>query len=275
MVTDYEFMYRLLSPEVGVDLDDTIYDIEEADHNHMHQHHGDKGWVIPRHERNGYAISKQYDLVHGEEAGNFLRAFQAGPDFFYNLQLMEGAREAIFAMDAKGINVRFVSSPYSLSQTVHTEKARAIIRDFDEHPDNPHRGSDDRYWWKKLVLRSEKAGEFIIAMFDNAPEMRKDELTFWTQIFKTQEYNKDKPGLHLDSWYEWEQVLEPLLVERGFELIEGKWLGDFDIVLSKLPPVKEFLERMGIEIPELQSLKDRIGSLPFILPKSNSSGLIL
>ena len=212
-------------------MDDTIAALEEAVYEYMLENYGDEGWAIHPNDRNGYALSEQYDDEFGEHVGDIVRAFQRSPGFFLNMKPIKGSIEAIHEMMDEGIDVVFCSTPYRLSLTVRDEKAKWISKYFPE--------GSYKDWLTKLVLTHRKYDQYGHFLIDDSPHMTRKPHTKWKQIFAAKKYNEDCSP-RLEDWSKWRDVVYPILREQGFKMVDGQWgkepTSKIVLTVPNLPP---------------------------------------
>lgn len=131
-----------------------------------------------------------------------LNTIQCEPNFFYDLEPIDGAVDAINKMREIGWNVFFCSHPEHTSEYCHNDKNRWVRKYF----------GDDAA--KNLILTQDKTlvrGDVLIDDRSQIPGIAKPE---WRHILFTTELNRnrktDKP--RLDSWSPgWETAVEAVL----------------------------------------------------------------
>ena len=112
--------------------------------------------------------------------------------FYRDLKPYPGAIETIKEL-AKKYQVYFLSAPEVFSATCHSDKNDWIVRHFG------------REFGKRLILTSDKtlvgcSGGYNI-LIDDLTQRGMNDKPLWTQVYKINEYNKDKMKYpHIKTW---------------------------------------------------------------------------
>lgn len=125
------------------------------------------------------------------------------PEFYRDLEPIEGAVAAVKKMRADGHDVIFISSPWESNPQGHQAKADWMMQHF---------GGLGR---KNLILTADKTIIYADVLVDDKPEIkgrlteRPNIVPAWQRIFYTQPYNVGLPGPRIENWTDgsWETVL--------------------------------------------------------------------
>lgn len=115
--------------------------------------------------------------------------------FYRKLEPIEGGIDAVKAMHGEGHEVYIVSAPWQGNPTCASDKYAWV---------NEHLGVE---WTYRTILTNNKglvSGDILI---DDRPEVRGWEVADWKHIYFTHPHNEGLPGLRLDSWKDWRNVL--------------------------------------------------------------------
>lgn len=128
----------------------------------------------------------------------FILQAMSSPGLFRALKPFEGAMEALRELDAAGVHVAICSSPDLENPTC----------------------ADDKLWWvghyggsklaRKTILTKDKTTARGALLVDDKPVVTGQMQPVWRHVVFTRPYNLHIPGLRLDSWADWPQLL-PLL----------------------------------------------------------------
>jgi len=157
---------------------------------------------------------RDFDLSKGLDAEGraAVQQIMDHPRFYRDLDVMPGAVEALHKMLELGHDVNICSAPWLTNETCAWDKSEWLRLNFGED------------WPRRLILARDKSivrGEILIDDKPNAQTLPSNLYTpEWTQIYFTQPYNKDLPGYRIDSWSEWESVLDGY----EFDQIHDKFL---------------------------------------------------
>jgi 5'(3')-deoxyribonucleotidase len=170
-----------------VDLDGTIAHFDRELDRHLDERYSH----LPNIPRSPDQLS--FNLWEGrtEEEQQALREIMNWPGFYRHLEVMEGAVEAIKEMEAEGHEVRFLTAPWESNNTCLQDKQDWIAEHFGEE------------YRRKLFYAKDKdwvAGDIL---FDDKYPIPHAETASWVQVFITQPYNRDAPGLRIASIRDW------------------------------------------------------------------------
>jgi 5'-nucleotidase len=134
-----------------------------------------------------------------------IRKITTAKGFFENLEPMPGAVSALKRiMEEDEFDVFLCSTPDSHTEDhcCASEKTRWVHKTLGEE------------WLKKIILTHDKtliAGDYII---DDKPLITGvNKWPFWSQVLFTHQYNKNVPGIRLNSWHDWNEVKSRILQE--------------------------------------------------------------
>lgn len=119
------------------------------------------------------------------------------PGFYRNLDLIEGAKEALKAMLDAGYDVRIVTSPWNSNPTCASDKMAWV------------RETLGQSWGNRLIITNDKTlvrGDWLI---DDKPKIKGALTPMWEHIWFTQSINEGLEGnRRIDSWKLWKDVIE-------------------------------------------------------------------
>jgi 5'-nucleotidase len=118
------------------------------------------------------------------------------PGFYRHLEPMEGAVEAISAMEKSGHEVFFVTAPWRTNRTCLQDKADWIADHFGEDK------VDQLVFAKKKFMVS---GDIL---FDDKTPIERATEADWVQVFVHQPYNAKASGLRIHGWDEWPAIVD-------------------------------------------------------------------
>lgn len=185
---------------VLVDMDGVICDFDKQVHDRYAELHPDLP-NIPLNERKvHFYASKHYKERFGPEAAEKVKDIIESPGFFENLPPIEGAVEALRAIDAlPGVSVFICTSPLTFYDYVLREKCAWVEK---------HLGKS---WVKKIVLTKDKTIVKGDVLIDDKPNITGDESQpDWKHLLFHTGPNEHVEGpIRLLSWkrIHWEPLL--------------------------------------------------------------------
>lgn len=177
-------------PFVLIDQDDTLGDLAGKVHDIFGTTYGLK---VPEFQlRNFYDMLNTIPGLTAEILEDVLHL----PELFAGLVPNPGAIEALQEMDKMGIEARIVTKPIFTNFTCVPEKKRWI----QEHFGNA--------WLKRMIFTEDKTiimGRYLV---DDKPVITgSNDTPMWEHVVFNQPYNVTSPGLRLNNWSEWKEVL--------------------------------------------------------------------
>lgn len=148
----------------------------------------------PRQPERGWNSFADTEERHKEH----VHAILHHPEFYRDLEPIEGAIAAAKQMRADGHDVVFVSSPWESNPMGYQAKADWLME---------HLGG----WARKgLILTSDKTMIELDVLVDDKPEIKgRFSTPGWVRVFFTQTYNEGLPGPRIENWTDgsWKGVL--------------------------------------------------------------------
>lgn len=176
---------------VLVDMDGVIVDWGEA-YGRALDKYGDDAKRIARH-----AEQKTFDLREGLDYKESLLVDQIMSELdYFDMNIMDGAREALDDMTAWGLNVFICTAPWPGNVKCAGDKLRWV---------SEHLGSK---WTARTIITPDKTmirGDWLV---DDKPKILGSKPPQWTQIMFTQPYNRDvRTPFRMNSWKDWSNNL--------------------------------------------------------------------
>jgi 5'-nucleotidase len=147
--------------------------------------------AIPLCERTQFYIKDDYP----DSIKTKVSSIYEEPGFIANLDIVDGAKEAVLEMLAADIDVRFCTAPLSNYENCVGEKYIWIEKHFGRELTNRVIFSKD----KTLIH-----GDFLI---DDRPTVEGICKPEWKHIIFDAPYNKLQPGKRLHQWQDWRAVI--------------------------------------------------------------------
>lgn len=119
------------------------------------------------------------------------------PGFYRNLDLIDGAKQALIEMLRSGYDVRIVTSPWNSNPTCASDKM-AWVRE--------HLGKD---WGLRLIITNDKTLVFGDWLIDDKPKVKGSRIPSWEHIWFDQPLNAQLTGQRrILNWSTWKEVIE-------------------------------------------------------------------
>jgi 5'-nucleotidase len=154
--------------------------------------------VVPDFKITSFYLENMYP----KEWEKDIRAITTSKEFFKNLKLYPGAKEALDdILNDDRFDPFLCSSPdiECIDQCCFTEKAQSVLDTLGEE------------WLKRLILTKDKTiinGDYLI---DDKPDIKGAISPSWKQIFYPQAYNVNCEGLRLEGgWANWKKFKQTL-----------------------------------------------------------------
>lgn len=188
---------RFPKPILLVDMDGVVFDYYSGFTKVWTQRYPDRK-VVPREELTEFYIESFYPKEYKKD----ILAITQGTDFFENLQLIPGAKEALYAIQEEGIfDVFLCSAPDvdCVDQVCHSEKARSVELNLGKP------------WVKKMILTNDKTLVHGAYLVDDKPLIKGIvKNPAWKQIIFDWPYNREAQGIRLNGWAHWNTLKETL-----------------------------------------------------------------
>ena len=132
------------------------------------------------------------------------------PGFYFELEPIEGAKEALEAMEAAGFRVFICTAPSLSNPTCASDKHAAITRDFG------------RKWADRTIITKDKTLVHGDALIDDKPEVTGVMQPSWEHFVFDQSYNRHVANQRINGdWSNWEEVLKPLMAKYGAKVVSA------------------------------------------------------
>jgi len=173
-----------------VDMDGVISDFDGAFLKRWRERHPEK-FFVPLEERTTFYVKEQYP----DDLKPLVSEIVWAPGFFRGMLPIEGAKEALFEMDAMGTEVFICTSPLSTYKNCVLEKFEWVDK---------HLGTG---WTKRIILTRDKTLVKADILIDDKPNITGVEvLPGWEHILYDRPYNRNVNRKRL-TWNDWKEVL--------------------------------------------------------------------
>lgn len=149
-------------------------------------------FFVPFEERKAFKIKDDYP----SEVRDKIRAIYHEQNFFLNLPVIDGAKEAIETLKNKGHTLFFCTSPLSDFKYSVIEKYIWVGKNFGPQ------------WRKKIILTKDKTmikGDILI---DDKPEITGEIEPEWEHVLYDSPYNRATVGKRRINWWNYEKLFE-------------------------------------------------------------------
>jgi 5'-nucleotidase len=160
------------------------------------------------HTELGAPLIREEDCTHFHTENEFEPHFRDAvaklsdvPDFFENLEPVEGAIEALLEMEALGANVFICTSPKKFYHNPHCagEKHRWVMKYLGKR------------WTERVILSRDKTLVHGAVLIDDKPDVEGVAKPTWKHVYFDQPYNRGNSRPRITDWKKWKEVLIPLL----------------------------------------------------------------
>jgi len=179
-----------MTVQILIDMDGTIADFE----GYLFQQYAElyPTQPLPDAINTGFYVAKRYPEPYSQRLWEIITA----PNFFRSLPPIDGALEAIAALEARGHTLFLCTSPLLVYENCVLEKFQWV----DEHL--------GKSWIPRMILATDKTvvtGDIII---DDKPKISGANPTpTWEHIFYDQVYNRDVSNQRRLTWATWQDVI--------------------------------------------------------------------
>lgn len=182
------------APTVLVDMDSVIFDWEKHFHRRFTALHPNLPMLHPTERREFNMMLPEHAEYHDK-----ILAVMDEPGFYAELEMIDGADEALHRMVELGFTVAICTSPWLTNPTCVQDKLDSLER---------HIG---RGWAERAIITKDKTLVHGDVLIDDKPEVKGARTPTWQQVYFTQPYNADRPGHRIDSWADWPTVVGGIL----------------------------------------------------------------
>jgi 5'-nucleotidase len=137
----------------------------------------------------------EFEDEFSPELCNVLNRIQRSKGFYFDMEPIPGAIEALNQMRAFGHDVFICTSPLRVYEYCVTEKYAWVDK---------HLGKD---WVRRLILAKDKTLIQGNALIDDKPDVGGVVIPTWEHILYCQRYNAHVPNKRRLTWENWQEVL--------------------------------------------------------------------
>lgn len=174
-----------------VDQDGVLADYQAHQLTLWREEHPEKLW-IPVEDIRDYNMDNAYP----ENLKDLLRSIPERKDFFFNLPVIQGGREALEEMLRCGYDVRICTSPLIAHEFCVPEKFAWVEK---------HLGVE---WANRMILTRDKTLVHGDILIDDKPSIIGIRTPSWTHILYDQPYNRHITGQDRLTWKNYKEILE-------------------------------------------------------------------
>lgn len=188
--------YNLHNKIILVDMDGTICKFTKA---LLASAHTNLGAPLLREEDCTHFHTEHEFAPHLHEA---VAKLSDDPDFFENLEPVEGAVEALLEMEALGVTVFICTAPKKFYHNPRcaVEKHAWVMK---------HLGKG---WTERVVFSRDKTLVHGTVLIDDKPDVEGVANPTWKHVYFDQPYNRSNSARpRITDWSKWKEVLVPLL----------------------------------------------------------------
>ena len=147
--------------------------------------------LIPLEQRTSFSIEDQYP----PEIRPLIKGVYCSKGFFYNLQPIKGALEALHELSLRGVEVNICTSPLLSNPFCVQEKYDWILS---------HLNSE---WARRVITLKDKTLIRADLLIDDKPNVMGVEQPTWEHILYSQPYNQHITSKRRITWQDWKSVL--------------------------------------------------------------------
>lgn len=151
----------------------------------------------------GTRTEESAHVINGLYETPEMQSVLAEDGFYYALEPIDGAKEALLEMEKLGYDVAICTAPSIRNKTCASDKYNWVIKHYGES------------WANRVIVTRDKTRVHGDILIDDKSQVRGAQHPSWTHVVFDQSYNRaDLNRPRMNGWADWRRAVEEALAAR-------------------------------------------------------------